>query len=185
MSAAMMGPTGKASGLKGTGYNQVSMPTLSPEQMNLFKQIFGAAGPGINQSVGQLSQMAGGGDENYWKQQEAPAMRQFEELQGNIASRFSGAGMGARKSSGFNNAQSGAAVDLSERLQSQRMGLQQNAISQLMGLYGSLMGTQTQENALIPKQKKWWEELAPALAGGIGQLGGTFGGIGLGKKIFG
>lgn len=185
MSMSTMGPTGRSSGLKGTGYNQVSIPNLSPEQMNLFKQILGSSGSGIQNSIGQLSQLAAGGSEDYWKQLEAPALRQFDQLQGNIASRFSGEGMGARRGSGFHNATSGAATDLAERLQSQRLGLQQSAISQLMSLYGNLMGTQTQENFLIPKQKEWWEELLPALAQGGGQYGGTLGGIYSAKKLLG
>src|SRR5579859_3942087 len=174
--SASMGPTGRAAGLKGTGYKNVSLPTMSPEQMNLFSQIFNSGSPGIKSSVQGLSQQAEGG-EDYFKQLEAPAMRQFEELQGNIASRFSGAGMGARKGSGFNNAQSGAAADLAERLQGQRMGLQQSARDQLLSLFQSLMGTQTSENLLVPKQKPWWQELGTSLAGTAGQLGGTLGGV--------
>jgi hypothetical protein len=157
---------------------------MSPEQMNLFSQIFSSGGPGIKSSVEGLSQQAAGGDD-YFKQLEAPALRQFQELQGNIASRFSGAGLGARKGSGFNNAQSGAAADLAERLQGQRQGLQQSAREQLLSLFQSLMGTSTSENLLVPKKKKWWEELGSSLAEGVGKVGGTAASAYVGEKILG
>jgi hypothetical protein len=173
--------TGSASGLKGTGYNQVSMPRLNPDQMQLFQQLLVGSSGGLQAGLSNLSQQAAGGSEDYWKQLEAPAMRQFGELQGQIASRFSGAGMGGRKSSGFNNAQSGAAAGLSEQLQSNRLGLQQSAIRDLLGLSHTLLGTDTQDNFLIPKKKPWWQDLLSGLGGAAGQAGGMFGGLGLGK----
>ena len=134
-------------------------------------------------SLNQLNQQASGGDEAYWQQQEAPALRQFNELQGNVASRFSGMGSGARKSSGFQNTMNSSTTDLAERLQGQRSNLQQNAIQQLMQLFGSLMGQQTTENSLIPKKKEWWEELFPAIVGGVSQSGTSLGTMGLAKKF--
>lgn len=163
------------SSLKGTGYKQIQLPRLSPEQQALFSQVTGAIQPGLGGGIGHLSQMAAGGSPEYWQQLEAPAMRQFNELQGQIASRFSGAGTGARHSSGFQNALGGASADLAERLQSQRLGLQQNAISQLLGLYGNLMGTETFDTAFLPKKKPFWQELLGGLSGGIGQGLGTAG----------
>lgn len=163
--------------LKGTGYNQVSFPTLSPEQMQLFQQLLGGSQGGLQGGLSFLSNLAGGGDDEFWSQLEAPALRQFGELQGDIASRFSGMGSGGRRSSGFQNALSGEAANLAERLQSQRMGLQQSAISQLLGLSGQLLGTPLTERALVPKQKKWWQELLGGLAPGVSQGAGQAGGI--------
>lgn len=167
--------TGSASGLKGTGYNQVSIPTKSPQQMDLFRQLMGGSSTGIGSGLDYLSTLAGG-DQSQFEQLEAPALRQFGQLQGNIASRFSGMGRGARQSSGFQNVMGGAAADLAERLQSQRMGLRQSAIAQLLGLGEQLLGTQLSENVLVPKKRSFFKELllgaGPGIAGGASQ-GGT------------
>ena len=156
-------PTGTATGLKGTGYQSAQMQQFTPEQMQLFQQMFGLLGP--QSYLGKLS----GGDESMFQQMEAPALRQFGALQGNIASRFSGMGSGARRSSGFQNVMGGAASDLAERLQSQRMGLQQQAIRDLMGMSSNLLQQRPYENFLVQKQKPFWQELLGSLAGGVGQ----------------
>lgn len=171
--------------LSGTGYRQLNLPTKSPEQMDMFRQLMGGSQGAIGPALGQMSSLAGGGDEETWRQLEAPAMRQFGELQGGMASRFSGMGGGARRSSGFQNSMGSAGVDLAERLQGQRMGLQQSAQQQLMQLYQSLMGENLSENTLIPKQKSGWEKLLEGLGGIGGSFAGTMGGYGLGKKFFG
>jgi hypothetical protein len=114
---------GKAQG----GYKPAQMQQFTPDQMQLFQQMFGQVSPDS-----YLSKLAGG-DESMFNQIEAPAMRQFQGLQGNIASRFSGMGSGgARRSSGFQNTMNQASSDFASDLQSQRMGLQRNAIKDLM-----------------------------------------------------
>ena len=95
MSFGMPGPTGKPKSLKGTGAKSLTMQNFSPEQMQMFQQMFGRLGP--DSFMGKLAS----GDQSQFEQMEAPAMRQFAGLQGNIASRFSGQGTGARRSSGF------------------------------------------------------------------------------------
>ncbi len=170
---------GKAQGLSGTGYKQVTTPTLSPAQMQLFQQLMGGSSGGIQSGVKSLSGLASG-DQSQFAQLEAPALRQFGELQGNLASRFSGMGSGARKSSGFQNSANAAGVDLAEKLQGQRMGLQQNAISQLLGLGQQLLGTPLHEHSFVPKKKKFWESFLGGASGGLGQIAG----MGLGSKFF-
>ena len=167
--------------LKGTGYNQVQTPRLSPEQQQLFSHVMGIGQKGITNTVDQLSQRAGGGTPEYWEQQEAPAMRQFNELQGNLASRFSGMGSGARKSSGFQNIANSAASSFAEQLQSNRQGLQSDAMKQLLELYSNLIGTDTQDTAFFSdKQKKqpFWKELLGSGSQGIGKLLGSLFGFG-------
>lgn len=159
------GSTGGSSSLKGTGYKAVS--TLSPEQRDLFMRMFSGSKNGISGGLDQLSQLAQGGNEQLWNKLEAPALRQHGQLQGQIASRFSGMGMGGRRGSGFQNASSAAGTDLSERLQSNRMNLQQQAIQQLLSLGNSLLGRETE--AFIPKQKPFWQEFATGVSGGIGE----------------
>lgn len=178
-SRGMPGATGAVRELANTGYNQVSLDR--PEQRELFNQLYGGGLKGTQAGLENLSNLAGGGSEEYWRQLEAPALRQFGELQGNIASRFSGAGMGGRRSSGFHNAMGGAATDLAERLQSNRLGLQNQATQSLLQMMQNLMGADLSDQFLIPKQKKWWEELLPALLGGASQTAGSFGTTGLGR----
>jgi len=172
--------TPSVSKIAGTGYRQINTPALSPEQQQLFSQIIKGIQPGLTDSLGQLSQMARGGSSEYWDQLEAPAMRQFNQLQGNIASRFSGIGSGARNSSGFQNTMNTASTDLAERLQGQRVGLQQDAISQLMSLYGNLIGTNTMDTAFVPgkqKKKSFWQELFGGAAPGFGNILGNLGSL--------
>src|SRR3990167_7471377 len=80
--------TGKWSGDKiPSGYKARQMANMTPEQMQLFSQLFSLVSP--ESQTGRLA----AGDESSFKEMEAPAMKQFAGLQGNIASRFSGMGM--------------------------------------------------------------------------------------------
>lgn len=158
------------------GYDLGNIGQFTPQQMDLFKQLFSQVGP--QSYLGQLAS----GDQGVYEQMEAPAMRQFAQLQGNIASRFSGQGLGGRKSSAFQNAQSSAASDFAQQLASQRQQLQRQAISDLFGLSGQLLGQRPYEQFLIQQQ---FEEEGPnflqKLLGGAapvagGLLGGFLGG---------
>lgn len=179
----MSSMTGYGSSLKGTGLKHLQLPTLSQGSSNLLGSVRGAAQPGIMGSIGQWNKLAGGGDQQTWDQLEAPAMRQFGALQGNISSRFSGAGSGARSSSGFQNTMGGAAGDLSAQLQSQRLGLQQGAQDRLMQLYQSLMRTNEFENVLAPKKMSFLKQMLLSLAGGTSQAAGSLGGMYGMKKL--
>jgi len=153
------------------GYQMGSMQNFSPEQMNLFRSLFSQVGPDS-----YLSKLAGG-DEDIFNQIEAPAMRQFSSLQGNLASRFSGMGSGARRSSGFQNTANQAASDFAQDLQSRRQGLQQQALRDLMSMSGELLGQKPYENFLYEKEQPFWQKIlggALPLAGA--GLGGLFGG---------
>lgn len=185
MSSLIGKSSGATKGLSGTGYKSASMQQFTPEQMKLFKGLFSQVGP--DSYLGKLA----GGDENTFNQLEAPAMKQFGQLQSGIANRFSGAGLGGRHSSGFQNAQNTAASDFASQLQSQRMGLQRSAINDLMRNSSELLGQRPQENFLLyPEQKKkssFWDNLlgiglpaAGAVAGGI--FGGP-GGAMMGGQI--
>lgn len=145
--------TGDASGLKGTGYKSASIQQFTPEQQELFSQLFSQVSP---QSF--TSRLAGG-DQSAFGELEAPALKQFGELQGSIANRFSGAGMGARRSSGFNQAQTTAAQDFAQQLQAQRLGLRRQAMQDLMSNSQMLLGQRPQENFLIPEKTPWWQSL--------------------------
>ncbi len=181
MSTSMGGSTGFKSSMGAgqtgnvipKGYKAGQLQNFSPEQMDLFQRLFGQVGPNSN-----LSRLAGG-DQSQFEQLEAPALKQFNELQGNVASRFSGMGSGARKSSGFQNSLTGATSDFAQQLQSQRMQIQRQALSDLMGMSESLLNQRPQENFLIQKQQKlsFSSQLFGAglpIAGAA--IGGAFGG---------
>lgn len=160
------GATGKATALKGTGYNQVSTPNFTPEQMQLFQRMFGQVGPDS-----QLSKLAGG-DQSQFEALEAPALKQFAGMQGNLASRFSGFGgpgsLSSRHSSGFQNSASQQAADFAGHLQSQRMNLQRQALQDLMGMSNQLLQQRPYEQFVMPKQKSFLQELGISAAQGVG-----------------
>jgi hypothetical protein len=162
---------------KNNGFQNISLPTKSPEQMDLLRRLIGSSLPGMERGIGNLSKLAGGGDEAYWNQLEAPAFRQFGQMQGDIASRFSGMGMGAQKGSGFGNEQNSAAMEFAEKLQSNRIGMQQDAISQLLGMSQSLLGTETHENVMIPPKQKSNSKgsFGSSLGSALGGFGSMFG----------
>ncbi|MBS3903748.1 MAG: hypothetical protein KGZ39_00295 [Simkania sp.] len=166
---------GMATGMKNPkrvgGYDVASLNRLSPQQQSLFDQLYQGSMGGIGSGLGHLSSLASG-DQSKFAELESPALRQFSQLQGNLASRFSGAGsFGARKSSGFQNAMGAEASSLAERLQANRLGLQQSAIDQLLGISQQLLGRDSRENLLV---KSPWLSFGESLAGGIGQGLGSF-----------
>jgi len=149
---------------KGYSYSQ----QFTPEQMQLFQQMFGNVDQGS-----YLSRLAGG-DQSLFSEMEAPAMRQFNELQGNTASRFSGMGMGARRSSGFQNTMNQASSNFAQDLQSRRQDLQRQAIMDLMGLSSDLLGQRPY--ALAEKPQSGWSKFGQAVGGALpGVLGGIAG----------
>ena len=130
--------------------------------------MFGQVGGGS-----YLSRLAGG-DESLFQDMEAPALRQFGELQGGLASRFSGmGGLGARRSSGFQNASSQAASSFAQDLQGQRQGLQRNALMDMFNMSQTLLGQRPQEKFLIEKEQKqpgFWKLLAGSLGENLGSV---------------
>jgi hypothetical protein len=154
-----------------SGYTPVSQQQFTPEQMQLLQQGYERVNPNS-----YLSKLAAG-DEDLFNQLEAPAMRQFQGLQGNIASRFSGMGSGARRSSGFQNTINQASSDFASDLQAQRMGLQRNAIMDLHSMSNDLLGQRPYEQFLLPKQKSGWQQFLEGLGGGVSQGVGSAGAI--------
>jgi hypothetical protein len=139
----------------------------------LLGKIGGPAGQGM-ESMGKLAQ----GDESYFQQLEQPAYSAFQQGMGQMGSRFSQMGMGAQQSSGFNLAGSSAAQGLGEQLQSQRLGLQQQAMRDLMGMSQNLLGQQTMQYGLQKKQDPSWMGWLGAglpIAGAVG--GGLIGSV--------
>ncbi|MDE1970957.1 MAG: hypothetical protein KGI50_05275 [Patescibacteria group bacterium] len=172
MSSLAIPPQGTTTGLKGTGFKSVTQQNFTPEQMNLFSQLFSGVSPDS-----YLSKLAGG-DQGAFQQLEAPALRQFSGLQEQIANRFSQAG--ARKSSGFYNAQNTAASEFAQNLQAQRLNLQNQARQQLFQMSHELLSQRPYENHLIRKAPKG-PSFMQQLLGGIGTIGGAAAGAFLGN----
>lgn len=154
------------------GYSQGSIQQFSPEQMSLLQQLLQGLG-----DDSFLSQLAGGSQEGF-DQMEAPAWRDFNAVQGNIASRFSGLGdTGGRSSSGFGHALNSASSNFAQDLASKRMGLQRQAMMDLHGLGNQLLGQRPQENFLVKKGGSWLDKLLGSLGGAAtGAAGGYMAG---------
>jgi hypothetical protein len=127
------------------GYKKGQLQNFTPEMMQLFQHLIGQLGP-----ESFLSKIAAG-DEGAFAQMEAPALKQFTGEIGNLASRFSGMGMGARHSSGFQNEATTAASDFAQRLQSNRMGLQSQALRDLQSMGNQLLSQRPYEKSLVKK----------------------------------
>jgi hypothetical protein len=134
------------------GYRAGQIQQFTPEQMQLFQQQMGFAGPNS-----KLYQQAMGSDEGFAPFEDY-ANRQFQEFSGQNASRFSGMGMGARKGSGFQNQQTQGAQDFATQLAMQRQGLQRQALNDLRGLSSELLSQQPYERSLIKKQQPAWKQ---------------------------
>jgi len=152
-----MGATGMSKPKSPSGYK--TFEQFTPEQMELFKQLMGNLGP-----ESFLSQIAGG-DEEAFNELEAPALKQFSGLQGNIASRFSGMGQGGRRSSGFQNTMNQSSSDFAQQLQSNRLNLRNQALQDLMNMGNQLLGQQPY--GLVQKQNK-----QSGFGGALGAAGG-------------
>ena len=164
----MRGPTGSSSSLKGTGYKNVSLQQFTPQQMSLFQSLFSNLGQ--NSSLGKLA----GGDQSQFSQLERPALQQFAGLQSNMADRFSGAGLGNRRSSSFQNANTAANQNFAGQLQSQRLNLQQQAMRDLMGMSNQLLGQRPYENVLLPPTFSYGQQLGLAGLQGLGHVAGSW-----------
>lgn len=142
------------------GYSQYQMQQFTPEQLELFKNSFAHLGPDSF-----LSRLAGG-DQSMFAEMEQPALRQFGEMQGGMASKFSGMGMGGRHSSGFQNTMNQATSDFAQGLQSKRMELQNQAIRDLMGMSNELMNQRPYERGLVEKNRPWWQDYLIGMGSG-------------------
>lgn len=146
---------------KGYSYGQIGQYT--PEQQQQFGSQFEHVGP--DSYLAKLAR----GDQSAFAESEAPAMRQFNELQGGIASRFSGMGSGARRSSGFQNTVNQASSNFAQDLASRRMDMRRNAINDLMGLSNTLLGQRPYDQFVTEKPKPFWQEALTSGASGFGQ----------------
>jgi hypothetical protein len=144
------------------GYRQTQ--NFTNEALGQYNQLFSQIGEGSD-----LSRLAMG-DEEMFNQIEAPALRQQSGAVGNLASRFSQPGLGARKSSGFQNSARNQASDFALQLQGQRQGLQRQAMQDIMG-YSQMLFNQD-PYGLQKKPEKQGGGWGGLIGGGIGAVGG-------------
>jgi hypothetical protein len=143
------------------GYSKGELQQFTPEQMEIFKQMSSMLGPG-----NWLSKLAGG-DEAEFEAIEAPQKRQFGEALGGMASKFSGMGMGGRKSSGFQNTMTSAASNFAQELGAQRQGLKSQAMKDLMEMSNSFLGQRPKEKFLTENPEEFGEKLALTMINAI------------------
>jgi hypothetical protein len=144
---------------------------MGPEQKQLYDVLFGSVRPALGPGLSQLSGLAQGRPEMF-EQLEAPAMRQFkEQLAPRLAEQQTARGGGL--SSGYLNRLEQASGRFAQDLQSQRLGLQQNALAQLLGLGQNLMQTSTM-------QPFYQKRRGTAFLEGLGKFAGQLPGLGLG-----
>ena len=142
------------------------LKNYTPEQQQLFSNSFANVGQGS-----YLSRLAGG-DQSLFGEMEAPAHRQFNELQGNIASRFSGLGMGSRRGSGFQNSMSQASSNFAQDLQSRRQELQRNALQDLTSMSHQLLNQRPY--SYMQKGPSLLEQILGGIIGAGSEAGGQF-----------
>jgi len=166
------------------------MQNFTPEQMELQRMGEERVGPNSN-----TARMAAG-DESIFNQMEAPALRQFSQLQGNTASRFSSLGgqgsLSSRGSSGFQNEMNQAGSNFAQDLQSRRQELTRQATMDLHNMSQGLLSNRPYER-WVDEQKPdqgWdWGGTAGAVGGGIagffaGGPPGAVAGAGTGYNMF-
>lgn len=176
-SARGYGLKGPLSGKK-TGAGTIrQIPNFTPEQMNLLQSLFPYLSP--ESHLGRLAS----GDQSYFSELEEPAMRQFNKLQGQTASRFSLGGgrgsLGQRHGTGFQNALTQDTQDFASNLQAQRMNLRREALQDLFEMSESLLGQRPYQTYIEPKRPSFFEKLlggaGSLIGGGIGAFRGPFG----------
>lgn len=137
-----------------SGYRNIQVPRMSPEQMQLFNMLLGGANKFGATGLDLLGKYAMG-DQESLDALFQPSINQFnQQVIPGIARRF--AQGGGLQSSDFNNAVAGAAGNLSAELGAQRVGIQQSALDRLMKMQQDLLGYQPFEN-ILEKKKGWWD----------------------------
>ena len=149
------------------GYDSFSVQQYTPQQMQYHR--------GQSKYIGNKSYLArlAGGDESAFAESEAPAMRQFQEMQGQMASRFSGMGLGGRHSSGFQNSMTQAGSDFAQDLASKRQQMRMQAIQELMGYTNQFLNQKPYEKGLVggEKSKPNYLGMGGAVIGGVASGG--------------
>jgi hypothetical protein len=148
------------------GMGNYAINQYTPEQTSVFANEFNHLGKGS-----YLERLANG-DQELYNEMEAPQFQKYNAQQGQLASYFSGMGMGGRKSSGFQNAANQSSMDFAQELQKNRADMRNNAIKNLMGLSDQVLNQRPQERGLTqnPEDSNNHKKFAGTAIGGIAGL---------------
>ena len=155
--------------LFGTGAKTKTQPIYNPEQENLLNQLLSGLQQQVPQGLQNLQNIIGG-EERDFAAFERPARRAFEQQTlPTIAERFTGQfGTGSQRSSAFGQALGTAGRELEKNLFAKRLGMQGDALSQLMSLLGPAISPR-QFQYTVPRQPGLFEQLGAGAAEGVGQ----------------
>ncbi len=178
-------PTGKKNPLYkaaskfwgGSKEKHKQVPTLLPEQMDLFNQAVNAGmKPGAGGAFGQAA--------DYYRDLmsdnpkdmaafSAPALRQYnEEIIPGISEQFAGMGSGGLSSSGFRNAQVQGATDLTERLGALRAQLRQHGAQGLQQIGEVGLRNYSQDRMTQQGSPGFMSQAAPLVGAAAGMFFG-------------
>jgi hypothetical protein len=159
--------------LFGTPEKRENVSSLRPEQEQLYNQLQQAnLQPGAGGSFGTAADYYRGllSDNNADMEAfAAPEMRRYrEDIIPGLSEQFAGMGAGGLSSSGFRNAQTQGAVDLSERLAQMRANLRQSAAQGLTNI--GQMGLNPYSQNMVTEQGSpgLLSQVAPAAGTAIG-----------------
>lgn len=158
------------------GYTKGRLSNFDEQQKGLYNEQFSRLGPD------SFTSRLAGGDQSIFDEIEAPALRQFTDISANIANRFSGQGIGGRRSSGFQNAQTAAGSNFAQQLQANRQQLMRQALQDIMGYSNTILGQRPYEQDLFEKQQKgpsagnqFLQGLTSLAGGAVGSFAGPLG----------
>lgn len=159
-----------------SGYKVGSVPVYNQMQKDLDTRNYQNVAPGS-----YLDRMARG-DENLYDEMEQPALRDFQGLQSQLASRFSGGSgrgsLGTRHSSGFQNEINQQGSNFLQDLRSRRHDLRRQAIGDIHSMSNDLLSRRPDYQFMYGKNpssmSSFLSGLAPLAGAGIG---GFFGGL--------
>ena len=167
----------------GTPTERDNVSTLRPEQEGLYNQLQAStqgegAGGGFGTTADYYRNLMSDNPMDYNAYAD-PMRRQYEqETVPGISEQFAGMGAGGLSSSGFRNAQVGAATDLAERLGQLRSQLKQQGAAGLQQVGG--LGLQNYSQNMVTKQgsQGFLSAVAPAIGTAVGTyFGGPAGGM--------
>jgi len=144
-------------------------PIYNPQQENLLNQILGGIQGPLGSGVQNLQNILGG-DSSTFDAFQRPARRDFEQQTlPTIAERFTGEfGEGSQRSSAFGQALGTAGRELEENLFSQRLGMQGDALSQLLQLLGPALSPRRYQYTR-PREPGFIENVGVGAAQGLAQ----------------
>jgi hypothetical protein len=138
------------------GFDLTKIPNMSPEMMNLLNGLISSLGGGPQAGLQHLQKLASG-NEDVFKQIEAPAYQALQQQQAQTANRFSG--VGGQDSSAFANALAGQTGQLAQNLASQRNQLMTGAIDKLMSYSQNVLSQKPYEYGLQEQPSTDWESI--------------------------